>query len=108
MSKTIVSFGFLDGLQGLVVYVPFDLVGVVDSDFSRVVFGFGDFVDDVLFQQVEIQLFLSTCVEGEPAYLAFDFSVFGFVPIILRARGSKLDDVISCFEFAGEFSEMIS
>ena len=51
---------------------------------------------------------MPTCVEGEPAYLAFDFSVFGFVPIILRARGGELDDVISCFEFAGEFSEMIS
>ena len=53
-------------------------------------------------------MFLFTCVEGEPAYLTFDFSVFGFVPIILGACGSKLDDVISCFEFAGEFSEMIS
>ena len=53
-------------------------------------------------------MFLSTCVEGEPAYLTFHFSVFGLVPIILRARGSKLDDVISRFEFAGEFSEMIS
>ena len=66
--------------------------------------GSGDFVNDVLFEEVEIQLFLSTCVEGESAYLAFDFSVFGFVPIILGARSSKLDDVISCFEFAGEFS----
>ena len=53
-------------------------------------------------------MFLTTCVEGESAYLAFHFSVFGFVPIILGARGSKLDDVISRFKFAGEFSEMIS
>ena len=80
----------------------------MDSDFPRVVFRFGDFVDDVLFQQVKVQLFLPTCIEGEPTYLAFDFSVFGFVPIILGARGSKLNDVISCFEFAGEFSKMIS
>ena len=53
-------------------------------------------------------MFLPTCVEGEPAYLTFDFSVFGFVPIILGARSGELDDVISCFEFAGEFSEMIA
>ena len=53
-------------------------------------------------------MFLSTCLEGESAYLAFDFSVFGFVPIILGARGSELDDMISRFEFTGEFSEMIS
>ena len=81
---------------------------IVDSDFPWVVFGFGDFVDDVLFEEVKVQLFLSTCVEGEPAYLAFDFTVFGFVPIILGARGSKLDDAISDFEFAGEFSKMSS
>ena len=53
-------------------------------------------------------MFLPTGVEGEPAYLAFDFSVFGFVPIILGARGGEFDDMISCFEFAGEFSEMIA
>ena len=81
---------------------------IVDSDFPRVFFGFSDFVDDVFFQQIKVQLFLSTRIEGEPAYLAFDFSIFGSVPIILWARGSKLDDVIPCFEFAGEFSEMIS
>ena len=102
------SFGFFDGLQGLGVGVALDLVGVVDSDFTRVVFGLDDFIDDVLFEEFKVQLFLTTCVEGEPAYLAFYFSVFGFVPIILGARGSKLDDVISRFELAGEFSEMIS
>ena len=40
-----VLFGFFDGLQGLGVYVAFDLVQIVDSDFSRVFFGFGDFVE---------------------------------------------------------------
>ena len=80
----------------------------MDSDFSRVFGGFRHLVDEVLFQQIKVQLLLSTCVEGEAVYLAFDFSVFGFVPIILGARGSKLDDMISGFEFAGEFSEMFS
>ena len=80
----------------------------MDSDFPRVFFGFGDFVNDVLFEEVKVELFLSMCVEGETAYLAFDFTIFGFLPIILWACSSKLDDVISGFEFAGEFSEMIS
>ena len=53
-------------------------------------------------------MFLPTGVEGEPAYLAFDFSILGFVPIILWARGGEFDDMISCFEFAREFSEMIA
>ena len=103
-----VSLGFFDGLQCLGVDIAFDFVRIVDSDFSRIFFGFGDFVDDVSFEQIEVQLFLSACVESEPAHFAFDFSVFGFVPIILRTRGGELDDVISGFEFAGEFSEMIS
>ena len=76
-----VSFGFFDGLQGLGVDVAFDLVWVVDSDLSRLVFGVGDLVDDILFEEVKVQLLLSACVEGETAYLAFDFSVFGSVPI---------------------------
>ena len=91
-----VSLGFFNSLQCLSVHVAFDLVWIVDSDFSRV------------FSKVKVQLFLSTGVERESTYLAFDFSVFGFVPIILRTCGSKFDDMISGFEFAGEFSEMIS
>ena len=59
-------------------------------------------------EEIKVQLFLSTRVEGEATDLAFDFSVFGLVPIILRVGGSVLDDMISCFEFPCEFSEMIS
>ena len=66
----------------------------------------GDFVDDVLFEELKIQLFLPTGDEGEPAYLAFDFPIFGSVSVILGASGSKLDDVIAGFQFAGEFAEM--
>ena len=44
-----VSLGFFDNLQCFGVHVAFDLVWIVDSDFSRVFFGVGDFVDDVLF-----------------------------------------------------------
>ena len=72
-----------------------------------VFFGFRHFRNDVLFEQIKVQWFLSTCVEGETVYLAFDFPVFGSLPIILRAGGTELNDVISCFEFAGEFSQMI-
>ena len=68
----------------------------------------GDFVDDVLFEEFKVQLFLPAGVEGEPAYLAFDFPIFGSVSVILRASGSKLDDVVAGFEFASEFAEMIA
>ena len=68
----------------------------------------GDFVDDVLFEKFKVQLFLPAGVEGEPAYLAFDFPIFGSVSVILGASGSKLDDVIAGFQFTGEFAEMIA
>ena len=68
----------------------------------------GDFVDDVLFEQFKIQLFLPVGVEGEPTYLAFNFPIFGSVSVILGASGSKLDDVIVGFQFTGEFAEMIT
>ena len=68
----------------------------------------GDFVDDVLFEEFKVQLFLPAGVEGKPAYLAVNFTVFGSVSVILGASGSKLDDVIAGFEFTGEFAEMIT
>ena len=68
----------------------------------------GDFVDDILFEKFKVQLFLPASVEGEPAYLAFDFPIFGSVSVILGASGSKLDDVVTGFEFASEFAEMIA
>ena len=67
-----------------------------------------DFVDDVLFEAFKVQLFLPAGVEGEPAYLAFDFAILGSVSVILGASGSKLDNVVTGFEFAGEFAEMIA
>ena len=36
-----VSLCFFNSLQGLGVYIAFDLVRIVDSDFPRVFFGFG-------------------------------------------------------------------
>ena len=68
----------------------------------------GDFVDDVLFEAFKVQLFLPAGVEGEPAYLAFDFAILGSVSVVLGASSSKLDDVVTGFEFAGEFAEMIT
>ena len=81
---------------------------VVERNGARFVAWIGDFVDDVLFEAFKIQLFLPACVEGEPAYLAFDFPIFGSVTIILGASDSKLDDVVTGFEFPGEFAEMIA
>ena len=59
----------------------FGLVWFVDSDIPRFVFAFGDFVDEILFEEIVLQLPLSARVEGETVHLAFDFAVVGSVPV---------------------------
>ena len=81
---------------------------VVHGDDSWFVQGDGDFIDDVGLEKVKVQLVLSTYVEGEPAYLAFDFPLMGLVPVILGASGSEFDDVVPGFQFTGEFTEIIA
>ena len=57
--------------------------------------GGGDVIDDVGLEKVKIQLILATGVEGEPAYLAFDFALMGSVAIILGASGREFHDMIA-------------
>ena len=73
------------------------VVMIVDRNGTWFVGWIGDFVDDVLFEDFKIQLFLPAGVEGKPAYFAFDFPIFGSVSVILGASGSKLDDVVTGF-----------
>ena len=103
-----VSLGFFDRFQGFGVGISFDLVGIMYGDDSWFVEGCSDFVDDVGFEKVKVQLGLSAHVEGESAYLTFHFSVLGSVAVIFRASRRKLDDVIPRFQFAGKFAEIVS
>ena len=50
----------------------------------------------------------SAHVEGESAYLAFHFSVYGFVGVIFGVSGRKLDNVFPGFQFSGEFADIIA
>ena len=102
-----VSFGFFDRFQGFGVGVSFDLVGIVYGDDSGCIEGYSDFVDDVGFEKVKVQLTLSLRVEGESVYLTLHFPLVSLVPVILGASSSKFNDMVAGFEFAGEFSEMI-
>ena len=83
-------------------------MGVVHGEDSWFVEGGRDVIDDVGLQKVKVQLVLSSCAEGEPAYLAFDFALMGSVPVILGASGSEFHDMIAGFQFAGEFAQMIA
>ena len=103
-----VALGFFHRREGLGVGISFDLVRVVDSEFSRVVFGFHDLSRTFCFSSYVIQLHLSPRVEEEPAYLAFDFLVVRLVAVILRASGSEFDDMFAGLELAGEFFQMVA
>ena len=92
-----VAFGFLHGGEGLGVGMTFDLVWVVDTEFPRSLFGFGDLIDDVGLEKVKVQLRLTSGVEGEPAYLAFHFTLVGSVSVILWTSGSEFHDMIVGF-----------
>ena len=76
------SLGFFDRFQRFGVGISFDLVGILYVDDSWFVEGCSDFVDDVGFEKVKVQLGLSAHVEGESAYLTFHFSVLGSVTVI--------------------------
>ena len=103
-----VSLGFFDCFQGFGVSISSILVGIVYGDDSWFFEGCSDFVDDVGFEKVKVQLGLPRRVEDEATYLAFRFSVLCFVAVIIGASGSNLDDVIPGFQFAGEFAEIIT
>ena len=90
------SLGFFD--------LDLDLEWIVHGSGSWFFQRFGDFVDDVGFETIKVQLGLPARVEGESAFLAFHFSV----AVIPGASASKLDDVIPGFQFAGKFAAIIT
>ena len=102
-----ILLGFFDGIRSFGVIVTFDLVGIVYEDDLQFVEGYSDFIDDVGFEKVKVQLTLSTHIEGESMNFAFHFFAFGSVPVILGTGRSKLDDVVPRFQFAGELAEII-
>ena len=53
LSKTTL-YRFVSSTVSNVLVFAFDLVWIVDSHLPRVFFGFGDFVDDVLFEEVKV------------------------------------------------------
>ena len=63
-----VSLGFFGRFQGFGVGVTFDIEGIVYGDDSGFIEGYSDFVDDVGFEKVKVQMTLSSRAEGESAY----------------------------------------
>ena len=74
---------------------------------ASVIEGVSEFVEDVLPQHVVIQLLGSPHVEGEAPHFAFHFALLGPVPIILRAPGGKIHDVVVSFQLVRHLPQEI-
>ena len=95
--EEIVGFGVSD-----------DLMRFDDLSLARFLLRLLDFVEHVLTHDVIIQLGFALAVESETTDFAFDFALFGFVPIILRTARHEFFNVIVVFQFTGKLSEVIS
>ena len=74
---------------------------------ASVVEGVGEFVGDILPQDVVIQLLGTPHVEGEATHLTFHFASLGPVPIILRAAGGEIHDVVVPFQLVCHLPQVI-
>ena len=82
-------------------------MGVDHGHVASVVEGVGEFVEDVLSQDVVIQLPGTPHVEGEASHLAFHFAVSGLVPIILGAPRGEIHDVVVPFQLVRHLPQVI-
>ena len=82
-------------------------MGLGHGHVASVVEGVGEFVEDVLPQDVVIQLLRTPHVEGEASHLAFHFATLGPVPIILGAPGGEIHDVVVPFQLVRHFPQVI-
>ena len=66
------------------------------------------FLFHVAFENVKVQLFLSSDVQPKTPHFALDLSLSSLVTIVLGARSSEFDNVIASVQFVGEFSQVVT
>ena len=85
-----------------------NLVALDDLGLTRFLLRLLDFVQHVLAHDVIIQLGFAFTIEVESPDFAFDFALFGFVPIILGAARHEFFDVIVVVQFTRKLAEVIT
>ena len=83
-------------------------MGFDDLSLARLYLRVLDFVENVLAHDVIVQLGFTLTAETEPAHLALDFAILGLVAVILGTSRDEFGDVVVCFQFAGELTEVVS
>ena len=103
-----VVFGTGAGAELVMFGNPVHTVGLDDGGDTWLGLRRPEFIQDVLSEDLIVELGLSFGVEGETAYLTFDFTAGGQVAVVLGSSGTELDDVVAWVEFIGEIAEKIS
>ena len=79
--------------------MPPEEIRVDHIDVTSFIERLSDLIDQVLTHDVIIQLLGSTDVQGEPSHFATDFTLTGFVPVILGTSGREFGDAVAIIEF---------
>ena len=83
-------------------------IGVEHINVTSFVERIPDFIEEILFHDLVIQLAWSSYIEWESSDFATDFPLMCFVPVIFGPGRREFDDVISIVEFIGHVPQIIS
>ena len=103
----LVTFIIGKGVQFVGFGIPHDLMRFDDMHFTRFLLRLLDFVQHVLTHDIITQLGFAFAVEAEPSHFAFDFALFGFVPIILGTTRHEFFNGIVVIHFTRKLAEVI-
>jgi len=90
-------------------WVSIEEVRVDDMDVaSSTILERFEFVEEILFHDVVIELLGSSYIEGEASDFATDFILMGFVPVILGSSGGESGNEVVVVEFVGHLTQVIT
>ena len=65
-----------------------------------------NFFHDIFLEDLKVQVFLASDIQGEPPHFALDFSCSGTVAVIFWAGGGELNNGVLLIQFVSEFSQV--
>ena len=99
-----VSFDFNKGQQLFGMSVSRNFMRVEDRNRAWLILRKANFLKNVLFRKIKVQLLFATDIETKSTDLAFDFALTSSVAEILGPSGSTFDDGILLGQFVFELA----
>ena len=103
-----VPFILGEGVELIGFRIAYDLMRFDDLGLTRILLRLLDFIDDIGFHDVVIQLRFAFAVETEPPHLAFHETKFGLISIIFGAARYEFYNVILLVDFTRKVAEVIT